>query len=336
VTPTITPTPAPYPYLLEIAAYNEAGEKVRTIGTSPVSGVIRDITTFVNGAPSTMLIPSGGQGISFDFANMTSPDQPSAGQVIFTWNGMSDSGQQVPPGIYYVKITDVDTYGHVNTKVIEVQVMTPQQMTMISIYNSAGELIQRIQQPPITPGMVKLSVDDTYSIGNTGELVPISYSPGHIYNWDGKNAQGEIVGSGVYEIQVQAFFMNSASVTVSKSISIFNASTNSLISNQKAYPNPFVMATADSNPDAVIAWQTGATGSMNIRIYNTAGELVKVISTALEAGSAVWDVSSAQGTPAASGLYIIVLEAKSNSGAMQMKKIKFAVIKQARDDNVIN
>jgi len=66
------------------------------------------------------------------------------------------------------------------------------------------------------------------------------------------------------------------------------------------------------------------------------GELVKVITTALEAGSAIWDVSSAQGTPAASGLYIIVLEAKSNSGTIQVKKIKFAVIKQARDDDVIN
>jgi flagellar hook assembly protein FlgD len=96
------------------------------------------------------------------------------------------------------------------------------------------------------------------------------------------------------------------------------------------------MATASSNPDATIAWQPGAVGTINIRIYNTAGELVKVITTALEAGSAIWDVSSAQGTPAASGLYIIVLEAKSNSGTIQVKKIKFAVIKQARDDDVIN
>lgn len=298
--------------------------------------MLADITTFVNGAPSTMLVPSGGQVISFDFADMTSPDQPSAGQVIFTWNGMSDSGQQVPPGIYYVKITDVDTYGHVNTKVIEVQVMTAQQMTLISIYNSGGELIQRIQQPPVASGMLKLSLDDIYSIGTPGDIVSISYGAGNTYYWDGKNAQGELVGSGVYEIQVEAFFINSESVTVSKSVSILNGSSNNLINGQKAYPNPFVMATASSNPNAAIAWQPGGVGTMNIRIYNTAGELVKVITTALESGSAVWDVSSAQGTPAASGLYIIVLEAKSKSGTIQVKKIKFAVIKQARDDDVIN
>ena len=92
--------------------------------------------------------------------------------------------------------------------------------------------------------MLKLSVDDIYSIGTPGDLVSISYGAGNTYYWDGKNAQGELVGSGVYEIQVQAFFINSESVTVSKSVSILNGSANNLISGQKAYPNPFIMATA--------------------------------------------------------------------------------------------
>ncbi|MGD0565994.1 MAG: FlgD immunoglobulin-like domain containing protein, partial [Candidatus Goldiibacteriota bacterium] len=334
MTPTITPTPAPYPYLLEIDAYNEAGEKVRTIGTSSVSGLLTSVTTIINGASSSIFVPGPGSSVQFDFVNMTSPSQPAAGQVIFSWDGESDSGQVLPPGIYYIKITDIDTYGHVNTKVLEVQIMTPQQDTMISIYNSAGELVQMIQQPPLLSGALKLTMADVFSIGARGNVIPINYGPGIIYNWDGKNPQGELVGSGVYEVQIQAFYLNSTSVSVSKSINILNGEDNNMVSGQKAYPNPYVLSSGTAN--ATIAWQSGAAGRMDIKIYNTAGELVKAMSAALESGQAQWNLTASQGGPVPSGLYIILLEARSNSGIIQVKKVKLAVIKQVRDDDVIN
>jgi flagellar hook assembly protein FlgD len=319
--------------LLEIDAYNEAGEKVRTIAVSEVSNIITDVTTMLDGSPSSVFVPGGNSAISIDFSNMTSPGQPTAGNVIFTWNGETDSGQLVAPGVYYIKITDIDTYAHVNTKVLEVQVMFPQKATLISIYNSAGELVQRAQQAPLT-GALKLTMQDVFSIGALGDNIPINYGPGAVYNWDGKNAHGELVGSGIYEVQIQTFLLNSTSVTVSKSINILNGGKNDLISNQKAFPNPYVLSSGNAN--ATIAWQAGSTGTMDIKIYNVAGEIVKAITTTLEAGQTAWDLSASHGGGVSSGIYVIILEARSITGFAQVKKIKFAIIKQVRDDDVIN
>lgn len=319
--------------MLEIDAYNEAGEKVRTIGTSSVSSSITAVTALLDGSPSSVFVPGAGSDISFVFGNMTSPGQPSAGNVIFTWNGETDSGQIVAPGVYYIKITDVDTFAHVNTKVLEIQVMFPQKATLISIYNSAGELVQRIEQAPLS-GALTLTMKDVFSIGTPGDDIPINYGPGAVYDWDGKNAQGELVGSGIYEVQVQTFLLNSTSVTVSKTINILNGGKSDLISNQKAYPNPYVLSSGNAN--VTIAWQAGSTGIMDIMIYNVAGEMVKAMTTTLEAGQAEWDLSASHGGGVSSGVYVILLEARSITGFAQVKKVKFAVIKQVRDDDVIN
>ncbi|MCD4828495.1 MAG: carboxypeptidase regulatory-like domain-containing protein [Candidatus Cloacimonetes bacterium] len=70
------------------------------------------------------------------------------------------------------------------------------------------------------------------------------------------------------------------------------------------YPNPF-------NPETRVAFDLAHPGAVNLRVFNTRGQLVAtLVNTDLPAGthSVVWDGQNSHGAPVASGIYLFRLE----------------------------
>ena len=127
------------------------------------------------------------------------------------------------------------------------------------------------------------------------------------------------------------------SVVASKTVTILRADDDLVLGDVKAYPNPCVFN--ESMPIVIlptIAWTNPGPGKVKIKIYNIAGELIKVIKEDMAALSAQWDMSTEQGNSASSGMYVIIIDGITDEGSREIKGIKFFILKQFNESNVIN
>lgn len=330
-TPTITPTPVPFPVILKIEAYNEAGEKVKLLVLSPISGDVGVYAMLLNGTVTSVFNPAAGQ-LELRFAGLQTPDQLGAGAahtISFFWDGSSDSGQEITQGLYYLKISTQDTYGHVITRIESIHIRRMEEYARINIFNSAGELVRRLETNNITSTNVALEVDDVIQVGKNSGAISIEYAAGSVISWDGLNSQGRTVDSGVYEIQVELKTAQGFNVMASKSVTILNAGYDGIITDEKVYPNPVVVTDDGSASFVTIKWLSLASGSAGIKIYNMAGELIRDINTTIPAGMAgiSWNLKSAGGNSVASGAYVIVVTIRKDTGESEVKKIKLAIVR---------
>jgi flagellar hook assembly protein FlgD len=325
-TPSTSPTPVPYPYILVIGVYNSAGEKVSTIGNSPVTNNIGDIIMSVSGTASAVYDPNEGN-LLITLPGVQSSLQPANGTgAVFTWNGDTSAGQQVSSGIYYIKFTMQDSFGSVETIVKEVQIIKSDAYTRISIYNSAGELVQRINLPTTATSAISLAVDDVVTVGKGSPDVQIGYATGDVASWDGTNSDGRIVDSGIYEVKVETVNGDGIDVVASKSISVLNGGAASILSNIEIIPNPLTVT--DPSQSMQIKWQASIPGKIDIQINNLSGELVAHINATLQSGSAYWNLQTQDGQSAASGLYVLILRAVGDTGGIEIKVVKAVVVKK--------
>ena len=285
-----------------------------------------------NGEDTGIFNPDDGT-LDFTFPGMKSPGQTSGNEVTFAWDGYNDNGQDLNQGIYYIKVSMVDTYGHIKTRIQNIQLMRNEEFARINIYNSAGELVRRIEQNISPNTLINMQVDDVLVVGQG--TVNLQYTDlGDFMPWDGKTAQGELVTNGVYEIQVEVKTAAGYRVTASKTVTILNASTEVVLGDVKAYPNPMVTTGTAVLP--VIAWTGAGPGKVKIRIYNIAGEMVKEIKEDLAALSVTWDMSTGDGNSASSGMYVIVIEGTKDTGDREVNSIKYVIIKSFNESNIIN
>ena len=299
---------------------------------TPISGDVGVYQMLMNNEVTSVFNPATGQ-LEFRFKGIQSPDQLGAGadhEISFFWNGNSDSGQEVSPGLYYLKISTVDTYDHVTTHIESINILRMEEYARINIYNSAGELVRRLETDNVTSANVSLEVEDVIQVGKNSGVISIEYAAGATpLTWDGLNSQGRTVDSGVYEIQLELKTEQGFKVMASKSITILNAGADGIIADEKIFPNP-VIVTDDATPAFVtIKWLSAASGSARLKIYNMAGELVKEINTTIASGvtGIKWDLKSAGGQSAASGMYVVVISTLKTTGESEVKKIKMAIVR---------
>ncbi len=324
-------TPVSFPYILSIEAYNEAGEKVRIITQSSIAGDVGDIAMLMNGVTTTAFNPDTGS-LELRIKGIQTPDQYGGGAdqtSSFIWNGYSDSGQEVTPGLYYIKISTTDTYGHVNTHIETIQVLKLDQTARINIYNSAGELVRRLETPNVSGTSISLAVDDVIQVGKNAPPINLQYAAGASIPWDGLNSSGRTVDSGIYEIQVELNTAQGFKIMASKTVTILNAGSGGIVQEQKIYPNPVFITDGATTGYATIKWLTAATGEADISIYNIAGELIKGINTSITAGitGIQWDLTTNGGSRVAGGTYVVVINIRKDTGEHEIKKLKMAVVK---------
>jgi flagellar hook assembly protein FlgD len=326
-TPTVTPTPVPFPFVVQIIIYNSAGEEVKLIADAPASNLAGDINLIFNGVPATVYAPNGGI-LKIELPGIQTPGQlGGALTTIFDWDGSNTGGQPVQPGDYFIKTSMTDAYGRVITKVQNITVITNDVYTRLSIYNTAGELVKRIQLNSVPSTLISLGIDDVNAVGKGNTGVAIAYAPGQLITWDGTDDEGRTVDSGIYIVKIEISTGDGFTVEANKSVTILNAGKQGVFNNIITYPNP-VVSNFGIHKDMHITWQATGTGRVVIQVNNMAGELISKFNAKLEDGAAVWNLQTVSGQDAASGLYIMILEGTKDTGEIQVKVMKVCVVRK--------
>jgi flagellar hook assembly protein FlgD len=310
--------------MVQITIYNSAGEAVRTIANAPVSNLSGSVVVLFNNAPATVYDPTDGL-LKIELPGLLTPGQN--GSTEFDWDGSNTGGQQVSPGSYYIKVSTTDAYGRIQTQVVDITVMENQVYTRLSIYNSAGELVRRMQINSAPSALISLGVDDVVAVGKGNTGVAIAYAPGQVITWDGNNDEGRTVDSGVYEVRVEISTGDGYVVAASKSVTVLNAGKQGVFGDVATYPNP-VEISGGILQVMHITWQATGTGHMTIQVNNMAGELVSKFSATLESGASAWTLMTPSGQNVASGVYIMILEGAKDTGEIQLKVMKVCVIRK--------
>jgi flagellar hook assembly protein FlgD len=329
ITPTITAinTYVKPGYLLTVKVYNEAGEVVKTIITVSMDYVLTGIITSTGGNTAnafssdkilTITIPGAG---------------PGGTDIVTSWDGTTDGGQPAASGTYYISAAETDTFGQVMNVTKDITLIKNSTYVQLNIFNSAGELVRTITDvnfvfpPNFLSGPdglgIKLDVPQlitTKQANSSPVQIKFGAASADIMLWDGKNAEGLSVSSGVYEMQLVVKTETLTEIVATKSVTVLE-NNDVFIGNIKTVPNPY-----NGSTDGIqLIWTANETGKMTISIYNIYGELIRNINAALESGAVSWDVKTAGGNQASNGLYIAVLQGISESGNVARMMVKIAV-----------
>ena len=327
-TPTITMTPQPWPYVISIGIYDENGELVRFMPINRSNALITSVL-YQNSSGGSATQVMTGDTLFMYMPGVETPDTAGTGNTTVEWDIRNDQGQYVTSGVYYIKIEQVDDYGHMRTFTHNMSVFRADAYVMVDIYNSAGELVRRIIDDTQTalPSNVGIRMEPLYAVdANNGGQIDVIYSNeiGDVITWDGRNSHGVVVTSGTYEVQVTVKTDMAESVTASKRITV--------LTDRKEYLADIIISPNPYNEGGLgytqISWQflTGAeTGRAYVSIYNLRGELVRKLTAPLSNGYVRWDLKSTGGYNVSTGIYLIVVETKNDNGQMNVKKQKFSI-----------
>lgn len=319
------------PYILVLEAYNEAGEKVKSIARTQVSSGTGDFQLLVNNKQADVFNPVDATLI-VSFPGVNSTDQ--TGGVSLAWDGTTENGGTVNQGNYYIKATIIDNYGHVNTNVRQIMLLKTEQFVRINIYNTAGELAVRAVKNLSAAGNVSLVIEDTVYVGGGAAPVMIKYTDVDYLQWDGKNMQGRAVDSGIYELVLEIKNKDGSFITQTSAIfTVLNMEDDTALAGLKSYPNPCVIDSAGSQP-IIFNWQNKQKGRIFINIYNVAGEIVRKLEGNLDAPAGItWDGAVSTGRMASSGFYTAVVRVLKPDGAMEVRILKPVIINRYSSGN---
>lgn len=330
----------PFPFIVKIEAYNEAGERVKLIVEdrldSPFGGI--DILQGGSGTSVFNQFATDEYGnvmpLVFRLPGVRTPDQLMNGYADFAWAGFNDNGQEINQGLYYIKISVTDSYGHVNTTTKEIMLIKQKSYVKVSIYNSAGELVRQMEKEGSPGTQASLSIEEIVAIDKNGSSIPIGYGGIDNFYWDGRNGLGKPVESGIYEVQLETMTADGYSVVASRTIAVMYEGSNNVLSDPdnpeafpKAYPNPKII-TGDFEGRVTFEWFAASEGNVYLDIYNMAGELVKKVKGRLNPNSLSWDMRSTGNHEISSGTYIVVMRGVRDNGDFETKKIKLVIIRQ--------
>jgi len=313
--------------VVSIDVYNTAGERVRAITKEMVSAKFSEKKVLLlneSGSEVTVFNPETDK-VSVALVGIESINQGSP-VSLYEWDGKNDNGANLSSGSYYIKVSVADDYGGVETKVLDVNLLRMREYVRINIFNSAGELVKRIEKERVTEETISLDLDDTFIIGKNGTVANINYAPGETEYWDGTNADGIYVTSGVYQVQVEVKSAEGYSVFAAKEITVINEGEKDVLGNISVYPNPFVTSKA-KQMKVTFAWTEMAEGTVTIRVYNMAGEVIKGLRARINDGKVDWNLKTSGGADVAPGYYPCLVEAVKDTGARERKIVKVAVIK---------
>lgn len=303
--PTATATPK---YLMKIAVYNSAGETVKEVALSGSYSIPENFTL-----SNTVFSPDDGSYV-----------QISVDQTVVIWNGTNQQNARVENGLYFIKVEIVDSYGYSHTMIQQVTVLTNSGKKEFLVYNSAGEIVKRIPvNYLIETGSTVLNVNSgVFSPGNGGvkNYAEFTYM-GQSIKWDGTNDKGDIVGNGVYRAVVATVDNNAYNAIAETNLTVLHDAYE-VLTNIRVLPNPINDA---SHTVMKIRYDVVNGTVINAKIYNLAGELVKVMNDYSNAGEVQWDLSAER--QIAHGLYVAVIYARTQSGMSKTAIIKFTIMR---------
>jgi uncharacterized repeat protein (TIGR01451 family) len=299
-------------YTVRVGVYNAAGELVKVVWEQELSEPIGEFSLV--DAPSITSV-HGAVYVEYE------------GNRIATWDGTNGEEEPVSNGAYYVKIDNVDPYGVVSTVEKVVTVSRSIAKVEVNIFNEAGEIVRHLygyMDDPENLSTMDVSFSTNLLQPTEGTPVPggtnvvhITSSAGMDLQWDGKSDSGAIVANGHYEIEVHYVDGKGGESAVTRGIVV--QSTNE--HGEEVYAKPNVLADGQTTTTVVI--DSARAYTLNVQLYDVAGELIKAFPGVMGANEVLLDVKGL-----ASGLYIVVVELKDADGKFAGRKITKIVIKR--------
>lgn len=317
ISPTITQTPIPVPYQVSVTIYNAAGERVKLLFDGSAAVLPTDVSL------DKAVFQSGLDSVTLDMFGAL-----SGGGTLLSWKGENDSAQVVKGGVYYFKVEYHDPFGTTTSFVKSVQVLEGKAGNHLDVFNSAGELVNRVDFNALTQTVTSFSLDKeqiaaAYQADGTSEdkiLVSLSLSDGSTqsFNLEGRGLNGQPLTSGTYTLVLVADTQQGTQVS-SKSIMVLRAPDAGLSWEPVLGPNP---ATLQGGHRIQIRYPAGELLEVRAGLYNQAGELVQLGRDTAASGTLWLDYDRVS-----SGIYVAVLEARLISGAPYRRVLKVAIVR---------
>lgn len=276
-----------------------------------------------SGNLATMFNPSDSD-LALRFPGIWTPEQTNVPYVDFTWNGTNENGQPIGQGIYYIKVTMTDEYGHVNSTTKSVMLVRTEEYIRVNIYNSAGELVRRMEKLMTAGTEIKLETEDLFYIGGGNSSTTIKLGASGDVEWDGKNSLGKNVSNGIYEVRVEFRQSGGYVLYAGKSMTVLTEGKAAVLGDVKILPNPVIMK-GNAAAAARFVWTALGQGDVTLKVYNAAGELVSRSDAKVSDTFIDWAAKTENGAKLSTGFYIAVVEAVSEAGIVERKIIKLAI-----------
>jgi hypothetical protein len=312
------------PFKVEITVYNSAGEAVDHLFDGASQNLPGGFTL------SSNLVAPNGPPLVIQLGGLL-----ANGQKSLAWTGVNDAQQFVSGGLYTIQIHQIDPFGSVQTWAQEVSVLPPVSQTSLAVYNSAGELVARLDTSSVMPlsstaqitgvGFAdpsKTSFGVPSQAGGPGGVVfELKLSDGSVQSlsWNGRNSLGQEVSSGSYTVQLISQVVGSESILDAKTFVILAAQA--AAPTLQAGPNP----AGPKDKNLVFTYSAlAADERASVRLYNLAGELVA--QGLGPSGGGVGKITLTIGHWS-SGVYMAVFEVHEGGGLKSRQVKRIAVIR---------
>jgi len=192
---------------------------------------------------------------------------------------------------------------------------------IVEVFDSTGRLVATLNDVMVaSPLALKLIADGRSRVDvAAGQPVPILLTDDSVLKWDTKDEDGIAVPSGFYTVRVTNWLVDGRADVCSGTFSLYRSAADVILA-ADAVPNP-VSEAAWVRVTLASPWAT-----LEAKVYNVAGELVRKIEPCAGCRSFMWDLKNRAGSRVAKGLYVIVLDARDPAtGARERTTLKLAV-----------
>jgi flagellar hook assembly protein FlgD len=308
------------PLRLSVVVYNAAGERVRVLFDGAASVLPPEIQL------DKTVIRSGVDTVSLNLLG-----QLSTGGTVLSWQGQNDSGQAVRGGVYYFKVEYTDPFGQVTSFTKSIQVLEGSGGQHLDFYNSAGELVDRVDLSSLSKTATSFSFDKdslaaAYSASGAAlDAIQVSlhFADNTVLTlpWTGRGMDGQPLHSGTYTAVLVNEDQGGAQVA-SKSFTIIRGQDQDLSWTPLIGPNPAPAAgTALLGRVLQLRYPAGELLEPSAELYNLAGEKVSEVRDDLGSGT-LWLSYEEK----ASGVYVAVLRGRLLSGVPYRRVLKVAIV----------
>jgi uncharacterized repeat protein (TIGR01451 family) len=279
-----------------LAVYNEAGEVVKTFPVKYMSKPVDSMNLSSNGIIATV-----GDSVTIAWGS---------GRVLGAWDGISNNGQWVANGAYYVKVDSVDPYGTTTSVTKALTVARAVSDVGLTVYNHAGEavrhLVETFSGPIDNITEARLTADVISPSNGTGVGVAttaVMSGSALLGTWDGRNDQGSIVSNGQYYIEVKVVDGKGNHSTVQLAVAVLASRDGG-----KAIVRPNLLT-----PEKPIGTIDGGVvgGAVNVKVFSLTGGYVESLNGV--PGSGVVQLNSAN---LSSGMYLLMGQVKNADGTV--------------------
>ncbi len=287
-----------------VSVYNEAGERVATLGEVRTSAPIERVE-FSEDAVLNRL----GDRVTILWGESR--------RVLGVWDGLGEKGQPVMNGAYFLKIDNVDAFGSVTSVTRSLTVNRPLARVVVRVYNEAGETVRTLLGVVCDPleGVAELRLSTEVIEPGEGEgarsRVEIILAGDVQLEWDGRSNSGAYVVAGAYFVELTVEGARGTQV-VTRPLSVI--SSRGLTGMASLRPNVL----GSQHPTAVVHVEgLRPEQRVRFRVHNLAGHRVAEQEGAMGQNDIVWNVKGLS-----SGLYIVRVDCMDGKGMLHQNVLK--------------